>query len=95
MPDVLTSDEMIVPEPAPIHERIVVSPCTGRFQPLPPEVFTCEGEWVEPGTVVAEIHQGTEVHPVRSSFRGWVMGMIAFPGHSVRDGEALFWIRAS
>jgi hypothetical protein len=32
-----------------IQERVFVSPCGGRFAPLPPEVFSSEGEWVEPG----------------------------------------------
>lgn len=95
MSETITGDELIVSEPAPVAERVVVSPCNGRFRPLPPQVFTSEGEWVEPGTVLAEVHQGNAVQEVRSPFRGWVMGMIAFPGHSVQRGEALFWIRGA
>lgn len=78
-----------------IRERVVVSPSAGRFWPLPPEVFTTEGEWVEPGTALAEIDlDGTKV-PVVSAFRGWVMGMLPVPGQPVVPGDALFWIWSS
>ena len=78
-----------------IRERVVVAGCSGRFWPLPPETFTTEGEWVEPGTAVAEIHNGDEIVTVRSAFRGWMMGMLALPGQPVAEGEALFWIWSS
>lgn len=77
-----------------IRERVIVAPCNGRFQPLPAEIFTTEGEWVEPGTVMGLIVDGTTTTEVCSNARGWVMGMLAFPGHAVRPGEGLFWIRA-
>jgi biotin carboxyl carrier protein len=78
-----------------IRERVVVAQATGRFWPLPPEVFTTEGEWVEPGIELAEIRCGGECVPVRSAFRGWVMGMLARPGQPVVEGDALFWIWSS
>lgn len=81
-----------VPE---IRERVVVSPCVGRFWPLPPEVFTTEGEWVEPGVALAEVDVAGERIPVTSAFRGWVVGMLALPGQPVVQGEALFWIWSS
>jgi biotin carboxyl carrier protein len=74
-------------------ERLVISPCKGRFVPLPPEVFTTEGEWIEKGEVIAEIHTGREIIPVVSLFSGWVMGMLAVPGEPVHSGVALFRIR--
>lgn len=79
---------------AGIRERLVVSPCAGRFVPLPPETFTCEGEWVEPGQTLANVTTTSDPEPVVSAFRGWVMGMLAVPGQPVVRGEALFWIRA-
>lgn len=94
MPEILIDDHAPVGEPTQIRERVVVAPAPGRFRPLPAEVFTTEGEWVSPGTLMAEINEGDEVVEVRSPFAGWVMGMLAFPGHSVRRGEGLFWIRA-
>jgi biotin carboxyl carrier protein len=90
------AEELVLSEYVPeIRERVVVSPCVGRFWPLPPEVFTTEGEWVEPGTALAEIDVDGERVPVRSVFRGWVMGMLALPGQPVATGEALFWIWSS
>jgi biotin carboxyl carrier protein len=88
------TEAVSVPEVTMIPERVVVSPCAGRFMPLPPEVFTSEGEWVEPGQPVAEVHNGRGVMEVRSPFRGWMMGMLALPGQPVREGEALFWVRS-
>lgn len=84
--------------PAParvgIRERLVVAPCAGRFVPLPPETFTCEGEWVEPGQALAHVTTNGGPSPVVSEFRGWVMGMLAVPGQPVAGGDALFWIRS-
>lgn len=86
-------DEVIgTSESVAINERVVVAPSPGRFRPLPPETFTTEGEWVEPGGVLAQIDLNGTVIPVASPHRGWVMGMLAVPGQPVREGEALFWI---
>jgi biotin carboxyl carrier protein len=78
-----------------IRERVVVAPRAGRFQPLPPKVFTTEGEWVEPGHALAVIHSDGKSVPVTSAFRGWVMGMLALPGQPVNQGDALFWVWSS
>jgi biotin carboxyl carrier protein len=77
-----------------ISERVVVSPCGGRFASLPPEDFTSEGEWVEPGQAVAQIDTGGAKVPVLTRFRGWVMGTLALEGQRVTEGAALLWIRA-
>lgn len=86
--DVYTSPELIQ-----IRERVVIAPRSGRFVPLPPEIFTTEGEWAQEGQVLAEIQTGAEKVPVVSTFTGWVMGMLAVPGQPVREGDALFWGR--
>lgn len=74
-------------------ERLVIAPCTGRFVPLPPQTFTCEGEWIEAGETIAEIHVGKDVVPAVSPFSGWVMGMLVVPGQPVTENEALFRIK--
>ena len=81
------------PEVTSILERVVIAPCTGRFHPLPPEIFTTEGEWVQVGQALAEIHTGAEVVLVESAFEGWVMGMLAVPGQPINHRDPLFWIR--
>jgi biotin carboxyl carrier protein len=97
VPEAMTAvtDTFAASEVTSISERLVVAPCAGRFVPLPAEVFTTEGEWVEPGQVLAEVQQGGEKTPVRSPFRGWMMGTLALTGQPVREGEALFWIWSS
>lgn len=97
MPDTITAapEAFAAPESTTITERVVVSPCGGRFSALPPEVFTSEGEWVEPGQILAEVADGSERVAVRSPFRGWMMGMLALDGQPVRAGDALFWIWSS
>jgi biotin carboxyl carrier protein len=82
----------VAPEAISIREKVIVSPGTGRFRPLPPETFTSEGEWVETGQIVAEIDSGSTSTPVESPHRGWLMGMLGFPGQPVVRGEALFWV---
>jgi biotin carboxyl carrier protein len=93
VPEALT--DYAVSEVTTISERVVVAPAAGRFVPLPAEVFTSEGEWVEPGQVLGEVQQGDSRIPVRSEWRGWMMGMLALTGQPVRAGEALFWIWSS
>jgi biotin carboxyl carrier protein len=92
---VALSEFVAAPEVTNIRERLIVAPTTGRFRPLPPEVFTTEGEWVEPGQAIAEIAVGNDTVTVESPFRGWMMGMLALPGQPVRSGEALFWVSSS
>jgi hypothetical protein len=56
----------IVPDMVNIRERVIVAPHAGRFVPRPPEVFTTEGEWVEPGTVLAVIKSGVRGQACRA-----------------------------
>lgn len=86
-------DEPELGDVVAIDERLVISPRRGKFVPMPPEIFTAEGEWVAQGQKLAEIDCGNHSVPVVSAFSGWVMGMLAVPGQPVDDGEALFRIR--
>jgi biotin carboxyl carrier protein len=85
--------DVLVGETTHIDERLVIAPCAGRFVPLPPRTFTTEGEWVDEGDTIAEIHANRETVPVVSIFSGWVMGMLVVPGQPVQASEALFRIR--
>lgn len=87
--------EVVAADAASLRERVVVSPCSGRFWPLPPETFSSEGEWVEPGQCLGQVGIDGLKHDVKSPFRGWVMGMLAMPGQPVQEGQALFWIWSS
>lgn len=91
-PQAVQAEVFAGPEVTTMRERVVIAPSDGRFVPLPAESFASEGEWVEPGDVLAEVKAGETIHEVRSAFRGWVMGRLALDGQPVRRGEALFWI---
>jgi biotin carboxyl carrier protein len=93
MPDVDLADVYVTDGAVHMGERLIISPCKGRFVPLPPKVFTTEGEWIEAGEAIAEIHAGSRVVPVVSIFSGWVMGMLAVPSQPVEAGVALFRIQ--
>lgn len=92
MSEVMLEADVALP---PLTEKLVIAPATGRFEPLPPEIFTTEGEWVEIGQTLGRILGNGPAQPVTSAFRGWVMGMLARPGQPVRAGEALFWVRVA
>lgn len=87
-----TGEEISTDPLLSLRERLVVAPASGRFTPLPPQVFSTEGEWVEVDQILGEIDSGTGQEPVRSAFRGWLMGMLAIAGQPVRQGDALFWV---
>jgi biotin carboxyl carrier protein len=94
VPEAATLEEFApAPEVTHIDEKVIVAPCAGRFYPLPPEVFTTEGEWVDAGQPVGEVLVNDERRVVTSPHRGWMMGMLAVSGQPVRSGEALFWVR--
>ena len=94
MTQLTRTDEIYgTPEVTAIGERVVIAPRAGRFVPLPPEIFTTEGEWAQEGQVLAQIRSGEEEVPVVSLFSGWVMGMLAMPGQPVEVGAPLFRIR--
>lgn len=80
-------EELLVPE------RVVVAPALGVFQPLAPEVVTAEGEIVEEGQAIGTVTVGGEPMPVRSPFRGFLMGMLAVAGERVREGQPIAWLR--
>lgn len=76
-----------------IRERLVIAPCSGRFHPLPPDIFTTEGEWAREGQHLAEIRTDEGPVPVVSFSAGWVMGLLCVPGQPVAAGDPLLWIR--
>jgi biotin carboxyl carrier protein len=91
--DVVQEEIVGSSEIADLDERVVISPRTGRFQPLPPDTFTTEGEWAVEGQTLGLIRTGAQVVPVVSAFSGWVMEMMAMPGQPVEVGAPLFRIR--
>ena len=92
----LSHDEatMDIGEELCVFERVIVAPAVGVFRPLPPETYTTEGEIVSEGQSIGTI---TALHgelPVRSAFRGFLMGMLAVDGERVREGQPVAWLRS-
>lgn len=77
-----------------VDERLVLSPCTGRFRPTSVERGTEEGEYVLQGQVVGNVVSSSgEVVPVHSPFAGWMMGFMIPDGAPVRGSEPVVWLR--
>ena len=77
-----------------VPERVVISPCLGRFRAAPVETATAEGELIEIGQVIGYIDAQDRVVPVRSIFAGWMMGLLVHEGERVREGQPIAWLRA-
>jgi hypothetical protein len=84
----LYAEELRVPE------RLIVAPAGGVFRGVPPETVTTEGEIVTEGQTVGLVSVSGDDVPVRSAFRGWMMGMLAVDGERVREGQPVAWLRA-
>jgi [acyl-carrier-protein] S-malonyltransferase len=72
-----------------VAERLVVSPFTGVYRSIPTPRITTEDDILAEGDVVGTV--GSE--PVRSPFRGWLMGTLAIEGERVRKGQPIAWLR--
>jgi biotin carboxyl carrier protein len=77
-----------------VPERVVIAPCIGHFRSAPPETVTAEGEVVATGQVVGYIDAQGRTIPVRSSFAGWMMGLMVREGDRVREGQPVAWLRS-
>lgn len=90
----MTIEAALAGEHLDVPERIVVAPATGNFRPLPPETVTAEGEIVAEGQALGVMEGPGLSAPVRSPFRGFLMGMMAQPGERLRAGQPVAWLRA-
>jgi len=78
-----------------LEERLVLSPCEGRFRPAPHH-YTAEGEFIMQGQIVGNVLSSDhELKPIRSAFSGWAMGFLVPDGAPVRASEPVLWLRAS
>jgi biotin carboxyl carrier protein len=84
-----------VGETLAVDERLVVSPCEGRFRLAAPQHYTAEGEYVVEGQVIGHVFgmNGDPV-PVESLFGGWVMKVLLPDGAPVRASEPVLWLRS-
>ncbi len=70
---------------------MIIPPSVGAFRPL----IVDEGMCIHRGAIVGVIEgPGTRL-PVRSAFRGTMMGMLAHSGERLREGEPVAWLRVA
>ena len=76
-----------------LSERVVIAPSTGRVALPPSAIRAEEGEFVLLGESVATVRVGEQELPVRTAFRGWLMGFLVLDGQPIRSGEPVAWLR--
>jgi biotin carboxyl carrier protein len=74
-----------------VLERMIVAPVAGVFRP----VATDTGATVLEGDVIGMIEGPGTQQPVRSPFAGTLMGILAYAGERLREGQAVAWLRVA
>jgi biotin carboxyl carrier protein len=95
-------DSVAPPESVGVHgerplvpERVIVAPAEGRFRPVPPD-DSGDGESgadIAEQQVIGFVESHNQTTPVRSPFRGQLMGTLAHAGERVREGQPVAWLR--
>ena len=88
MESVLSSGERLG-----VPERVIVAPASGRFRPLA-EDEPPAGE-LDKEQVIGFVDGVGHSTPVRSPFRGFLMGLLAHAGERVREGQPVAWLRTA
>ena len=76
-----------------VPERVIVAPASGRFRPLADDVPP-EGE-LDEEQLIGFVDGVGHSTPVRSPFRGFLMGLLAHAGERVREGQPVAWLRTA
>jgi hypothetical protein len=79
-----------------VPERVIVAPAVGVFRPLSEGGDATEyrgGEDIAAGQAIGVVEGPGASTPVRSPFRGSLMGMLAHAGERVREGQPVAWLR--
>jgi biotin carboxyl carrier protein len=78
-----------------VPERVIVAPASGRFRPLAPDSVPPEGDALDEEQVIGFVDGIGHSTPVRSPFRGFLMGLLAHAGERVREGQPVAWLRTA
>jgi [acyl-carrier-protein] S-malonyltransferase len=73
-----------------VAERMIVAPAVGVFRPVE-EVDA--GALLDAGQAVGHLEGPGTSTPVRSPFRGQLVGLLAHPGERLRAGQPVAWMR--
>lgn len=80
-------------EAAPLHERLIVAPCPGRFK-AGAQLDDEGGQYVLRGQEIGRVLSSDgEMVPVKAAFSGWIMGYLVPKGSPVRANEPVAWLR--
>lgn len=71
---------------------MIVAPSVGVFRVPVADRVVVAGDLVDEGQVVGVVEGPGAVVPVRSPFRGRLMGMLAEGGQRLREGEPVAWL---
>ena len=75
-----------------VPERVIVAPAAGKFRPVSePE----HAQDVTEEQVIGFVDGVGHSTPVRSPFRGFLMGLLAHAGERVREGQPVAWLRTA
>lgn len=74
-----------------IPERVIVAPASGKFRPA--EESNPEGDTLDAQQVIGFVDGAGHSTPVRSPFKGLLMGLLAHAGERVREGQPVAWLR--
>ncbi len=88
MESVLSSGERLG-----VPERVIVAPASGRFRPA--EDVVAHRDELDEQQVIGFVDGVGHSTPVRSPFRGFLMGLLAHAGERVREGQPVAWLRTA
>ena len=77
-----------------VPERLIVAPASGRFRPLA-DASVPVGDALDEEQVIGFVDGVGHSTPVRSPFRGFLMGLLAHAGERVREGQPVAWLRTA
>jgi biotin carboxyl carrier protein len=77
-----------------VPERLIVAPAPGVFVP-PTGGARVEGEHLAAGDTIGLVELSGEATPVRSSFSGNLIGILAEEGQMLRAGQPVAWLRVA
>lgn len=85
-------DNLPTGETLSIPERLIVSPCSGRFCDLHDRAPKF-GYAVNLGDTIGEVRSLGVSTPIRSPFAGFLIEVIAVKGERLRPGQPVAWVR--
>ena len=75
-----------------IPERVIVAPASGKFRPADGSTPDA-GDALDAEQVIGFVDGVGHSTPVRSPFKGLLMGLLAHAGERVREGQPVAWLR--